>query len=80
MKNSRLKAMFSISQSYVSLEFLIKKSLSRPIPIFLAISHEITQKFANFSLKITKNRKGCHSRILWLPQMVLREMSVSPFA
>ena len=30
------------------------KSHSRQIPVILAISHEITQQFANFSLKIAK--------------------------
>ena len=50
------------------------KSHSLPIPIILAISREITPKFANFSLKITKNRKNCHSRISRFPQMVKREI------
>ena len=35
----------------------------RLIPVVLVISREITQTFANFSPKITKNRENCHSQI-----------------
>ena len=52
------------------------KSHSLPIPLVIAISHEITQKFANFSLKITKNRENCHSRISRFPKMVKRAFTL----
>ena len=48
------------------------KSRSRPIPVILTISREITQKFANLSLKIGKN---FHSRISQVPQMVKHEIT-----
>ena len=54
---------------------LIVKSPSRPIPVIVAISRKITQKFATFSLKITKNRKHFHSRISQFTQIVKREIT-----
>ena len=64
------KAKFSISQNHASLQFWIVKPFSWPNPIILAISCEITQNIANFSLKIKKNGEnvihGFHSsRKLW---------------
>ena len=43
--------------------------------MILVISHEITQKFANFSLKITDNRENCHSWSTRFPQMVKCEFT-----
>ena len=53
---------------------LIVKSLSRPIPIILAISRKITQKIATFTRKITKNRIHFHSQISQFPQIVKHEI------
>ena len=66
--------MFSISQNHVSPQFLIVKSHLGPSSIILAISREITQKFAKFSLKITKSRENCLSRISWFWQIVKHEI------
>ena len=54
-KNSRSKAIFNISQNHVSHQFEVVKSQSRPFSVTLVISHEITQKFACFSLYIMEN-------------------------
>ena len=53
------------------------KSRSHPIPVILVISREITPRFDNFSLKITKKRETCHSRISWFLQMVNREFTLT---
>ena len=53
------------------------KPFSWPNPVILAISCEITQNIANFSLKIKKNGENCHSRILWFTQMVKREITLT---
>ena len=53
------------------------KCRSCPIPVILAILREITQKFANLSLKFTQNRENCHLWISWIPQIVKREITFS---
>ena len=47
---------------------------SQIIPTILAISHEIMQNFANFSLKIMINNENYHSRISQFTQMVKCEI------
>ena len=51
------------------------KSLSCPISVILALSCEFTQKYANFSLKIMKNRENCHSHISWFTQIMKCEIT-----
>ena len=50
------------------------KSCSRPNPVILAISNEITQIFASFSLKITNNSENHNSQNLPFTQLVTREI------
>ena len=50
------------------------------IPIILAIWHEITQNFANFSLTIMKNSENYHSRISRFTQIVKREITFILFS
>ena len=50
------------------------KNRSRPIYMVFAILREIPQKYAGFSLKITKDRENYHLQSSRFTQMVKREI------
>ena len=61
-KNSRSKAVFSISRNQISLQFYVVNSYSCLIHVVSPISYEIMLKLTSFSLKIMKNgeTENCH--------------------
>ena len=50
---------------------------SHPIPVILAISCEISQTLANFSLKISTNRENHHSGISRFMRTVKQEITLT---
>ena len=74
-ENSRLWAIFSISQNHASHFFYVVNSHLHPIHRISAISCEITMKLKCCSLPIMKTGASCHSQISRFTQMVKSEIT-----
>ena len=64
------KAIFSISQNHVLLQYWIMNSGSHQILVNLVISCEIIKKFASISLKFPKKEEKLHLRISQFAQLL----------